>query len=345
MSSPDETRPGAPACDGVTPLDPEGTWHAATAGATCVWWQLTTFVDVAGEDAVRFLDSISTQAIADIAGGCARHALLLTPKARIVAPLVVYRGDGDRLLLELEPHLVADAVAHMSRYRLRARCTIEPVDLGAVSVVGPDSARFDGEPGWYASPLFGVPARTFVGPREVAAALVNDTLPAAGIRLADPEAIDALRIVHGIPLLNDMPPGHMPAEVGAMDVAVSLTKGCYTGQEPVARLHYRGHPNRTLRQLRLSALVPEDEAAVATAAADATGDDGVVGTDPLLELRDGERVVGAVTSWATLPGGEVVALGIVRREMEDGAELSLAGGAVTAVPGDLRTLIPLAPVD
>ncbi len=95
----------------------------------------------------------------------------------------------------------------------------------------------------------------------------------------------------------------LPAETGLVDRAVSFTKGCYVGQEPVARMHYRGHPNRHLRRL------------VATA-----------GELPMLpaEIVLDERVVGRVTSVAAPPGdGPGVALGYVRREVEEGAIVGL----------------------
>ena len=86
---------------------------------------------------------------------------------------------------------------------------------------------------------------------------------------------------------------------GVVERAVSFTKGCYLGQETVARMHYRGHPNRRLRRLAFDGTAPAAAA----------------------PLRDGAREVGRVTSVATLPDGRAVGLGYVRREVSDDAEL------------------------
>ena len=91
----------------------------------------------------------------------------------------------------------------------------------------------------------------------------------------------------------------LPAETGLVEQAVSFTKGCYVGQEPVARLHYRGHPNRHLRHL--------------------VSFDGALPTVPA-ELALGDRVVGRLTSVVQPPGdGPAVGLGYVRREVEEGS--------------------------
>jgi tRNA-modifying protein YgfZ len=91
----------------------------------------------------------------------------------------------------------------------------------------------------------------------------------------------------------------LPAETGLVERTVSFTKGCYVGQEPVARLHYRGHPNRHLRRLlSLEGALPSVPA----------------------EIALGDRVVGRLTSVVQPPGdGPAVGLGYVRREVEEGA--------------------------
>ena len=93
----------------------------------------------------------------------------------------------------------------------------------------------------------------------------------------------------------------MPAEAGLEDTHISFTKGCYPGQEPIARLHYRGKANRALRVLELPE-VPEYDAEL---------------------VLDG-KVVGRVTSAARRPDGSVVALAYVRREVPDDASLAVA---------------------
>ena len=104
----------------------------------------------------------------------------------------------------------------------------------------------------------------------------------------------------------------MPAEAGIVEDAVSFTKGCYIGQEPVARLHYRGRPNRHLRGLRLSAAA-----------------------EPGAALRLGEKEVGTLGSSCVSPALGPIALAIVRREAEPGAELAVGEDGVTAQVVDL----------
>ncbi len=110
---------------------------------------------------------------------------------------------------------------------------------------------------------------------------------------------ETLRIEHGIPRFGiDFDGSNLPAEAGVVERAVSFTKGCYVGQEPIVRLAHRGHANRELRRLRLDE-TPELPAA----------------------LLEGEREIGRLTSSASLPGGGAAALGYVRRAVADGAAL------------------------
>jgi folate-binding protein YgfZ len=104
-----------------------------------------------------------------------------------------------------------------------------------------------------------------------------------------------------------MGPESMPAEAGIVDRAVDFEKGCYIGQEPVARLHYRGKPNRTLRGLRLSAAASHG--------------------DPLLL---GDREVGRIGTPCLSPALGPIALAIVRREAADGEQLAVGDAGVTA---------------
>ena len=104
----------------------------------------------------------------------------------------------------------------------------------------------------------------------------------------------------------------MPAEAGIDERAVSFSKGCYIGQETVARLHYKGKPNRHLRGLRLSA--PAERRAV---------------------LLLGEKEVGAIGSSCLSPAYGAIALAIVRREAEPGDTVEVAHNGVTATLADL----------
>lgn len=303
-----------------TTLTAADTRDAALHAAVSTWWQLTTFVRVAGPEAVTFLDGVVTQDVAGIEAGSARHALLLTNKARIVAPAIAYRAGADEVLLEVGPGLVDTLLTHLRRYRLRSRVELEHADLGCVSVVGPGAIDVAAGDDWFDTPMFGVPARTYVGSRDDVATLVAE-LPTRGAPHAEPEALDALRIEHLVPSLSDLLVDRMPAEVGGMEVAVALDKGCYLGQEPVARLHYRGHANRSLRQVRLSGGIPHEHA--------------IDGIDSLALADASGREVGWLTSWAAGSTDSIIGLAVVRADVAEGTPLSLAGGEVTVTPARL----------
>jgi folate-binding protein YgfZ len=239
------------------------------------------FVRVAGPDAADYLQRMVSNDVEALAAGEACPALLLTAKARVIAPVVVLRrGDEDFLLLT-EPGLGEVVRSHLSRMRLRARCEIEPEQHEAALVFGGGSGF----------------ATDWPGAREALDAGLAPTL--------SEEELELRRIVSGVPRWErEIDDRILPAEAGLDETHVSFSKGCYPGQEPVARLHYRGHPNRGLRVLQLDE-VPEPDT-------------------PL--LHDG-REVGRVTSAARREDGSVVALAYVRTEVPDDAPLALAARA------------------
>jgi folate-binding protein YgfZ len=136
---------------------------------------------------------------------------------------------------------------------------------------------------------------------------------ALGVEEVDEEAAECLRIESGRPrFLFDVGTDTIPQEAGLNDRAVSFTKGCYVGQETVARLHYKGKPNRHLRGLKLSEPV-------------AHGD----------EIRHGERVVGQIGSAAVSPVHGPIALAVIRREAEPGAAVKVGEAAVDGEVAEL----------
>ncbi len=133
-------------------------------------------------------------------------------------------------------------------------------------------------------------------------------LLAAGAVEVGPEAVEILRVEAGVPRFGaEMDARTMPAEADIVEDAVSFTKGCYIGQETVARLHYKGRPNRRLRGLRLSG-----------AAA------------PGASLRLGEKEVGTLGGAVVSPAHGPIGLAILRREAEPGTELAVGEDGVTA---------------
>ena len=235
------------------------------------------YVRVAGPEAQDYLQRMVSNDVESLELGDACPALLLTAKARVIAPLVVWRRGEEDYLLLTEPELGEAVRGLLVRMRLRARCEIEPEQHAAVIVFGGDGIRTD-----------------FPGAAEALDSGFEPTL--------DAEELELRRIEAGVPRWGrEIDDRVLPAEAGLDATHVSFTKGCYPGQEPVARLHYRGHPNRGLRVLELDD-VPEPDA----------------------ELVHDGKPVGRVTSAARRPDGSVVALAYVRLEVPAGTRLELA---------------------
>ena len=239
---------------------------------------------VAGPDAEDFLQRMLSQDVA-LDPGEAREALLLTAKARVIAPLVVVRRGHEDFLLSAEPGLGERIERELRRYRFAARAEIEREEHDAQLVFG--QARPDG----LAYPVadYGEPAWEVLDAGPPAADLVDEL------------ELERLRIAAGTPRVGrEIDDRVLPAEAGLVERAVSFTKGCYPGQEPVARLHYRGHANRSLRVLRIDTPDPPEYDA---------------------ELVFEGKAVGRVTSAVPAAGG-VLALAYVRREVPADAELT-----------------------
>jgi folate-binding protein YgfZ len=212
--------------------------------------------------------------------GDACPALLLTAKARLIAPLVIWRRGGDDFLVLTEPELGEPVRAHLTRMRLRAQCEIEPEEHSSVLVFGGEGLPTD-----------------FPGAVEVLDAGLEPTLDAG--------ELERRRVEAGVPRWGrELDDRILPAEAGLDATHISFGKGCYPGQEPIARLHYRGKANRALRVLELADVPPYDA-----------------------ELVHDGKVVGRVTSAVRRPDGSVVALGYVRVEVPDDARLELAHAA------------------
>ena len=237
-----------------------------------------SYLRVAGPDACDYLQRMVSNDVEALQTGEAVPALLLTAKARVIAPLVVLRRGADDFLLLTEPELGRAVQGLLTRMRLRARAEIEPEEHRSVLVFG-DERGF---------------ATDFPGAREL--------LDADEAATIDADELERRRIEAGVPRWGrELDDRVLPAEAGLEQTHISFTKGCYPGQEPIARLHYRGKANRALRVLELPD-VPEYDAEL---------------------VLDG-KVVGRVTSAARRPDGSVVALGYVRREVPDDASLAVA---------------------
>ena len=265
---------------------------------------------VRGGEAADFLQGQVSNDVEALAPGSGCYATVLSHKGKLRTDLRVLRGE-DWFWLDTEAigHAV---IEHMLRtYSLGRDVQYEDVTetRALLSLVGPAAReRLDaappeeehsfvtGEQGIYVAALHGVDVICELGTE-------------LGVEPVAEEAAECLRIEAGRPRLGfDMDAETMPQEAGINERAVSFTKGCYVGQETVARLHYRGKPNRHLRGLRLSEPVER-------------------GTEIVL----GDRVAGRVGSSCVSPRLGPIALALVRREAEPGATVQIGGASAEVV--------------
>lgn len=278
---------------------------------------------VTGPEAAEYLQGQLTNDTEAIEPGEGVYAALLDRKGHMQADMRVLRpGAEPDLWLDLEPEGLEPARRHLGMYKIGRE--VDVVDATAeraiLSLIGPRAVEIAGS-----APLpensceevtIGGAECLAVGTASgidvfVPAAerdRVHAALIAAGAVGVSPVAAEILRIESGRPRFGaEMGTETMPAEAGIVEQAVSFTKGCYIGQETVARLHYKGKPNRHLRGLRLSGRA-----------------------QPGAPLQLGEKEVGTLSSAAVSPAFGPIGLAILRREAEPGATLAVGEDGVTA---------------
>jgi tRNA-modifying protein YgfZ len=307
----------------VTQVELDGQYRALREEAGFLVRE-RSFLLVGGSDAAEYLQgqlTNDTEAL-EPESGC--YAALLDRKGHLSSDMRVLRLENGELWLDLEPGPAEAVLKHLRTYSIGREVQIDDVTerWAIVSLIGPRAGELSGFEGlgpehaqrfrqWDGTDVLGV--ATDVGVdlivnAEDAATLENTLASAGAVRVSD-EAAEIIRVESGRPRFGvDIGSEHMPAEAGIVERAVDFEKGCYIGQEPVARLHYRGKPNRTLRGLRLS------EPA-------APGD----------PLRLGEREVGTVGTASLSPAHGPIALAIVRREAEVGEQLAVGDGTAEVV--------------
>ena len=248
-----------------------------------------------GPDAASYLERMVSNEVEALEVGSSCEALLLTPKARVIATMIVWRRAADDFLLLTEPGAAERLARELVRSRFAAKCEIAAEEHRSMVVLGENDFVLNQHKGV-------LPTRDY-GVRAVE--ILDHDPPAGTVPIGEAE-LERLRILARTPRLGlELDDRVLPAEAGLDERAISFTKGCYPGQEPVARLHYRGHPNRGLRVLALGGDEPPPYDA---------------------ELSYEGKVVGRVTSAALDPEHGVVALAYVRREVPHDATLLLAGG-------------------
>jgi folate-binding protein YgfZ len=277
---------------------------------------------VTGPDAAEYLQGQLTNDVEALAPGEGQYAALLDRKGHMQADMRVLRPATEEFWVDTEPEALAAARRHLEMYKIGREVEVEDVtaERTILSLIGPRSAEIAGAPPLpeYACEetlLAGIDclaAGTRDGLDLIAAAADADRLrPAlldAGAAEVGEGAVEILRVEAGAPRFGaEMGAETMPAEAGIVEDAVSFTKGCYIGQETVARLHYKGRPNRLLRGLRLEAPA-----------------------EPGAALYLGEKEVGRIGTACVSPAHGPIALAIIRREAEPGEELAVGEDGVKA---------------
>lgn len=303
-------------------------------------------IDIAGAHAVATLNGLVTNDVTALKVGHGQYAAALTAKGKIVADMILLMLD-DRIQIHASPASAPGLRATLAKFVNPRFATVTDVtdSTGELTLVGENAADVlvrasDGGVtvdalstlphfSYISVMLGGDPARVVrlpeMGARNAsayAAIMSRSAMPEARAAMRTAGAVDApgaamdtLRVESGIPEWGiDMDESTLPQEANLDEMhAVSYTKGCYIGQETVARIHFRGHVNRSLRRLRFADDVMPPRGAV---------------------LQDSEhRGIGDVRSTARSEHEGPIGIAMVRREIDDGEAIDVhwEGGATTAV--------------
>lgn len=278
-----------------------------------------------GADRHRFLNAYVTCDVKALAPGHGAYGFFTNPQGRILADAVVLAHE-DRLWLEVPPGQEEALLGHLQKYVLADRVELRPLaDMVPLTLAGPGAAAVLGDalpPGgaWrharsmvrgtevalHRHGRLGVEAYTLWVSASIASHLAGRLLEDPAVQPVDLEALEVLRAEAGIPRFGvDFGPENFPQETG-IEEAVSYTKGCYLGQEVVARIHYRGGVQKTLCGLAFPGTAPAP------------------GTPLTFEEREA-GTVGTVVDSPTL--GQSIGLAILhRRAAAPGTRLTFPGG-------------------
>jgi folate-binding protein YgfZ len=264
-----------------------------------------------GTEARTFLNGQVTNDIEALAPGSGCYAALLTHKGKMLADLRVL-WTGEELLLDTERTALQNLFDAIRRFKIGFDVELHKrtLERGLLSLIGPQAravaaveALPDDEHANLPAEIAGVPVVAIAGAvgldllcESERTAQLHAALVDAGAVVVGEPAVDVLRVERGVPRYGvDLDDTVIPQEAGLNERAVSFTKGCYVGQETVARLFYKGKPNRHLRGLRLSEPVA-----------------------PGTPLVLADRPAGVLTSVAVSPRLGAIGLALVRREAAPG---------------------------
>ena len=307
-----------------------GALHAA-AGARVVDRDV---LSVTGPDSLNYLQGQCSQDLAPLPVGGSTEALLLSPQGKIDAVIRVSRVGDESFVIDTDAGCGDGARARLERFKLRTKVTIEPIQWACLSVRGPGAIK-GGAPllpdGAVLVPVVDVPGWTgfdVLGPAPTGDPALDGWMPVQAVRCSA-EAWEAARIEAGVPMGGrEITESTIAAEVGLVERTVSFTKGCFTGQELVARLDSRG--SNVARRLCGVVIAGDSHPPVGAT----------------VWTTDGAHEVGSLTSVAWSPGHRAtVALATLHRRVVPPADVQIRwdnGGSEQAVGAEARPL-PLGP--
>ena len=306
----------------------DSAYRAVTRGCGLVDRSERGKLALTGPDAKAFLQGQVSNDVEGLQPGAGCYAAFLTPKGKMLGDIRILDA-GDEMLLDTERVALQELFNMIRRFSVGYSVELHKRTLqrGLLSLLGPEAGPVAGAAGLGEAEhthavidVDGIAARairTDAGIDLLCDAEETEALTAAltarGAEPVSETVAECLRIEHGRPRYGiDLDDTVIPQEAGLNERAVSFTKGCYVGQETVARLFYRGKPNRHLRGLRLSAPAQ-------------TGD----------EIVFADKVVGRLASIADSPVFGPIALALVRREAEPGSDVLIGADQIDAVVVEL----------
>lgn len=288
--------------------------YEAIRGGKSAWARIDRgYIRTQGRDRLSYLQGQLSNDVATLQPGETMRACLLNNTGRLLAELhVTELGEG--ALVETDAESVAIVIGALERFVIRERVTFEnaSADLATITIQGPEvGVEFGSTRIRRTRTAAG--GFDYVGSQDDIEALARQLAETADVPMLDDHTLDVLRVEAQIPEWGrELDESVIPLEAEMLD-AISFTKGCYVGQEIIARIHSRGHVNRALRLIRLAAPV--------SAGVEIFGCGG---------SRDGEAI-GRVTSSVVSPALGPIAMGYVRSEYAAAGSQVRADGAAGVV--------------
>jgi folate-binding protein YgfZ len=317
------------------PNDLEG-YAALRDGAAIVDRSDRRLLRLTGKDPIGMLNAVLTSDVPTQEDRGA-YAMLLDPKGRIQTDLRVVKA-GDEILIDTEPEGAKAAKEILTRYAPFSRVRLEELSWSILGLYGPRAREYFGDLEEHQSReieiegrillsvgvAFPVPGYDLIGPPEDLAA-VREYLNETGATTVSADAYETARIEAGVPRFGaDITPENFPGESkNSLKRAISFEKGCYPGQETVARMHYRGSPNKRLYRFELEQGSTEPPEA---------GDEILQGERKLVGRVSSADVVGRLSSVAPLPvEGKIYTLGYLARKADLEAPMNAQDARVLGV--------------